>query len=445
MARCCTADSDSGAKVDELEGGYGWCVVGGSFIGHLMVLGMQYSFGVTFIALIDFFQASRSEVAWVGGLTIGMQSGMGFFSGWLIALLGERRVILMGGVLAVVSLVLASYATELWQLYITYGVMLGLACSWLWPPCILVVQRWFSRRRSLASGIASSGSGVGTLCLGPGVAALIKHFGWQVAFRCLAGGVAALTCVVAALCRPPRLGDSIGRRPSAPYLWSDDRQLPLLRSRPLLLMMFACAVGGLGWYVLPVHIVQHAKDRGVSEGQLPSLVSAIGIGLLCGRVPVGWLADKSGRRIRVFALVSATMGAANFLAAFVKSFGALVGTGLLFGFSAGAFVALSPTVVKEFTSIEALPQAAGLVYTTWGWAMMLGPPSAGRMYEEIDPPSYTPAFSLAGSLLVASAVLLLGLDALVASEPRAAAEAAKAAEAAEVEMEGRELEKVAGV
>lgn len=33
----------------------------------------------------------------------------------------------MGGVLAVVSLVLASYATELWQLYITYGVMLGLA------------------------------------------------------------------------------------------------------------------------------------------------------------------------------------------------------------------------------------------------------------------------------------------------------------------------------
>lgn len=79
MARCCTADSDSGAKVDELEGGYGWCVVGGSFIGHLMVLGMQYSFGVTFIALIDFFQASRSEVAWVGGLTIGMQSGMGLF------------------------------------------------------------------------------------------------------------------------------------------------------------------------------------------------------------------------------------------------------------------------------------------------------------------------------------------------------------------------------
>mmetsp|Transcript_115755 Transcript_115755/g.323721 ORF Transcript_115755/g.323721 Transcript_115755/m.323721 type:complete len:371 (-) Transcript_115755:266-1378(-) len=361
-----------------------------------------------------------------------MQSGMGFLSGWLIAVLGERRVILMGGALGAVALALASCATELWELYVTYGVMLGLACSWIWQPCVLVVQRWFTRRRALASSLASSGAGVGTLCLGPGLAALIRHFGWQAAFRCLAGGIAALSCVVAALCRPPRLGDASGRRQSVPYLWTDGHHMPLLRRRPLLLMMFACGVGGLGWAVLAVHLVQHAKGRGVAEGQLPSLVSAIGIGLLCGRIPVGWLADKSGKRIRVFALVSATMGAANFWAAFVGSYEALLGAGTLFGFSAGAFVALIPTAVKEFTCIEALPQAAGLVYTAWGWAMALGPPLAGWMYDAIAPPSYAPGFCLAGSELVASALLLLGLDALVAAEQRDAAEAEVAAAEAEV-------------
>lgn len=43
-------------------------------------------------------------------MTTGMIPGSGFFSAWLIASLGERRVILIGGMLAVVSPVLASYA-----------------------------------------------------------------------------------------------------------------------------------------------------------------------------------------------------------------------------------------------------------------------------------------------------------------------------------------------
>ncbi len=112
--------------VDHLDGGYGWVVVFGSFIVHMLVLGIQYSFGVIFVELLEEFDSARDAVAWVGSMCLGFQLGMGVVSGWLIARFGERRVLFAGGVLASTALVLSSFAQELYQLYVTYGAGMAL-------------------------------------------------------------------------------------------------------------------------------------------------------------------------------------------------------------------------------------------------------------------------------------------------------------------------------
>jgi len=177
-------------------------------------------------------------------------------------------------------------------------------------------------------------------------------------------------------------------------------------------MMLAAFVAGLGWFVLPVHIVQHARDLDVPESRQPVLVSCVGLGLIAGRVPLCMLADWSRRRIRVFALVVGGLAAANFAVAVATSFATLLPGCLLYGVAGGAYVALTPPVVKEFVAIEDLAQAAGLVYTAWGWSLMVGPPIAGWLQSEMSPPGYKVPLFCAGACLLLSALCVLGLEQL---------------------------------
>lgn len=387
----------------------------------MLVQGIQYSFGVTFSVLLEEFHATRDAVAWVGSLTIGFQLGMGVVTGWLIVRFGERKVLLAGGVLASAALVLASFAQELYQLYISYGVVLGIAFSWLQPPAIMVIQRWFVKKRALATAIGSCGSGIGAMVLGPVLAAIIDGLGWRTAFRFIAVLPILIGSIAAFLCRQPKLekegvNDTCIKK-AVSYWTSKGGEQPLLRNQHLLLLMASVFVSGIGWFVLPIHIVQYGKDVGCSAKEQPMLPSAMGIGLLLGRVPTCWFADWFGHRIRVFAGVTALIGTATCIVTLSKSFSTLVPICILHGWMAGSFVALLPPVAKELVSQEEFPQAAGLAYTAWGWSLMFGPPLVGVLYEIPEPPSYNMPFLAAGCTTILGGGLALCVDLLVKNSP----------------------------
>src|SRR5690606_847296 len=72
------------------------------------------------------------------------------------------------------------------QVYVLYGLGLGIGIGLAYVPAIGTVQRWFVRQRGLASGIAVSGIGVGTLLAPPLASALIAAYGWRGAYFALA-------------------------------------------------------------------------------------------------------------------------------------------------------------------------------------------------------------------------------------------------------------------
>lgn len=414
----CLGSKRAVKSIDALDGGHGWVIVFGSFLGHILCLGLQYSFGVTFARLVGDFHAPRSAIAWIGSLTVGFMVGMGALTGFLVQKSDERLVIVVGGVLASASLWTASFATKLWHLYITYGALLGLACSWIYFPCLLVIQKWFSKKRAVASGVASCGSGIGSMSLGPVVGWLIDSFGWRVAFRCLAVFALALSFIVGFLCRPPREGaDSSKRKMSAPYLYSgNNEERALLRCFPLRLFMASACITGLGWFVPVAHVVQCARDRGFHKDFQDSLVSVMGLGLLTGRIPMCWLADRWGRRTRALVMVNAFIAVACFILSVSDSFETMALGAFLFGWNAGAYVALTPPVVKEFMTVEELSQAVGLVYSAWGWTMMFGPPLAGFIHSKTD--DYLIPFLGAGCCMILGSALLLVLEFVIDSHKR---------------------------
>jgi len=116
-------------------------------------------------------------------------------------------VFISGGYIA------ASFAKQIWQLYLTQGLLVGLGIGSLFIPAIAVLPQWFLKRRSLAQGLASSGSGFGGLAFSLATNAMIEQISLQWALRitgilCLIGNGISTVLVRDRnhIVKPPQLG-----------------------------------------------------------------------------------------------------------------------------------------------------------------------------------------------------------------------------------------------
>lgn len=125
----------------------------------------------------------------------------------VIQKIGFRGTMAIGTVFSPLALILASFATELWHVYLSQGVLFGLASAFVFSPSVTLPSQWFTSKRALATGIAVSGSGVGGVCLSPMIQKLILTIGYRNTLRVQGGFGFGLLCISTALAtsryRPP--------------------------------------------------------------------------------------------------------------------------------------------------------------------------------------------------------------------------------------------------
>ena len=105
---------------------------------------------------------------------------------------GCRFTTLLGGFLCTISLVLSSFAKNILHLYLTYSLLYGLGTSFIFSSSLVIISMYFEKRRSLATGIITSGQGCGVLILGPLLQISIDAFGWRITYRIMSAVVPAL-------------------------------------------------------------------------------------------------------------------------------------------------------------------------------------------------------------------------------------------------------------
>nr|XP_006811444.1 PREDICTED: monocarboxylate transporter 12-like isoform X2 [Saccoglossus kowalevskii] len=123
------------------------------------------------------------------------------FSAYLAERFGHRRIAMIGGIISSVALMASSFATSLSQLYLSYGVLLGIGYSFVHLPSYVMVARYFHKRLSIAMGIALAGTGIGQCVMAFILQTLVDMYGWRATFMILSGLTLNL-CVAAALLRP---------------------------------------------------------------------------------------------------------------------------------------------------------------------------------------------------------------------------------------------------
>jgi MFS family permease len=376
------------------DGGYGWVVVGGAFVAHVVTLGTIYSFGVFFPPMVEEFGHGQSGTAWVASIANAVMLGGAGITGWMAGRLGPSPVVAGGAVLVGAGLLLSSLATSLWQVYLAYGVLLGAGTSAAFLPCIGAVGQWFDRNRGLAIGVAVAGSGVGTVVVAPLSEALIDGLGWRSAARVLAGGGAVLLLLAAGVVRGR--GDAARQRGGL-GVWR----------RPTFRLLYAAAVVGAFGYLVPfVYLVPYARHHGISAGTAALLLALMGAANTAGRVVLGAAADRVGR-LAMLRIATAAMTAAVLLWPLARAVPGIAAFAFAYGFFAGAFIALLPALTGDYFGIERLAATAGLLYTGAAVGSLLGAPAAGALFDRLG--SYTLGTLLAGAALLVNTVLLLGL------------------------------------
>lgn len=386
----------------------GWYVVGGAFAVMLAGFGSAYSFSAFVLPLQTTFHASRGSVSLVFSLAGFLYFGFGIVSGPLADRFGARPLAVLGMAVIAAGLAAASRASTLWGVYAAYGLGVGLGVGLSYVPVIGAVQRWFVRRRGLASGLAVSGIGVGTLLLPPAAAFLVGIAGWRTAylvlglFTLLVGGGFALLIEDAPQARG--LAPDGLRVPAATTAAISGATVrAAIRTRHFAGLYAGGLIASFGVFVPFVHLVPYATDHDIAPTRATLLLGAIGVGSTAGRFVLGGLADRFGRLPSLLAMF---VGMAAALAAWpwLSGFWSLGVFALAFGVFYGGWVALMPALVMDWFGGRSVAGIIGVLYTGPAFGTLLGPSGAGYLFDLSH--SYTLAALLgAGANLVAAATV----------------------------------------
>jgi MFS family permease len=196
----------------------GWRVVAGAFLVLMAGYGAAYSYAAVAAELEAAFGASRTSVSVVYGLCGCTAFLVSAVSGPLADRVGPRPPAVAGMALVAVGLLTAATARTLAEIYLCYGLVIGLGIGFAHVPAFAAVQRWFVAWRGLASGIAAAGIGVGTALVPPAAWGAAALGGWRTAFAVAGVAVAAVGIGGAFLlaASPERYGERCDGRAGAP-------------------------------------------------------------------------------------------------------------------------------------------------------------------------------------------------------------------------------------
>jgi MFS family permease len=392
---------------------YGWFVVAAAFAVTFVGFGSAYTFSAFVESLQRDFAASRGSVSLVFSLAGFLYFALGMVSGPLADRWGSRRLSAAGMLLVGLGLCVAGMARALWEVYVAYGLGVGLGIGCSYVPALGAVQRWFVKRRGFASGVAVSGIGVGTLVMPPLAALLIGTLGWRHAYLVL-GVLAAVVGVGMALLIENDPHDR-GLAPDGEPLGSGTPvKLPpgfsvrdAIRSKRFAGLYVACLICSFGLFVPFVHLIPYALDHGVAPASAVLLLGAIGVGSTLGRFFLGGLADAWGRELALL-LMFAGMALALTVWVFATAFWGMAAFALAYGVFYGGFVAILPALAMDYFGGRNVSGIIGVLYTSIAFGTLVGPSAAGFAFDVSR--SYTLPILIGVGGNIIAALIMAGLS-----------------------------------
>ena len=388
-------------------------VVGGVCMN--LALGTLYAWSVFVLPLEQEFGWTRAETSWTFTIAVVTFAASFIWAGRIQDMRGPRICAAIGGVLVGAGFVLSSFTTSLWQLYVMFGLVVGLGNGFGYATPVPVASKWFPDKRGLVVGIMVGGYGAGSAIFGPMATSLIGSVGWRSTFQILGALFFVMGMIGAWLLEnppagyvppgwtPPQTG-AAAQGVKRDYLPSE-----MVRTKTFALLWVAYCLGVTAGLMVISQLVPFALAAGLSAAAATFAITIGAVGNAGGRILSGWLSDTLGRltTLRVMVLVSALSMPALFI--FRESVLWFYVLAMVVYWCYGTQLSVFASTTADFFGTRNLGMNYGLLFSAWGVAGFLGPWIGGQVFDTFG--DYRYAF-YAGAVLA-----LVSLGALALARP----------------------------
>lgn len=392
---------------------YGWVVVAAGSVILLLVWGFQYSYGVFFTELRDDLNWTRTTVSGAYSLFFLWHSITYLVSGRLNDRYGPRLTLAISIIALSTGYALMSIINVPWQLYAFYGIIIGTGAGFAFVPVTSTVSRWFVERRGMALGITVAGVGIGTLILAPFAQFLIFTFDWRSSYLIIAGLLFIIGLPISRLMRlhPSEKGLlPYGMKEiEAENKQRDDslcntvdfsfKQAINTKAFWLLCVMYMFLVFSV--QMIMVHLKAHAVDLGVAEMTAATTIGIIGGSSILGRITMGSLSDRIGRKASLL-IAYLLMAMAMLWLLKARQVWQFYLFSAIFGFGYGSNIPLFPAITADWFGTKAHGITFGAVSVAGGIGGAIGPALAAYIFDTMG--CYDIAFIVSAVLLFIAAV-----------------------------------------
>ncbi|XP_067670316.1 monocarboxylate transporter 2-like isoform X1 [Haliotis asinina] len=411
-----------------IDRGYAWVILTVSWLQVVIAGVLYYSTGVITTAVLEDMKEGVVKSSWVGSTLLGTVMLTGPITSSLVNLMGCRLSSIIGGLLILVGMVIASFADSINILIASYGVVVGLGVSFMETAAIVITGHYFNKYRPLASGIQTSGAGWGMLIGAPLVRFLLDTLGLSGMFLIM-GGVGANSCVCGMLMRPSPFEnrrsptsdnvleqeENTDRHPVC-YFVSRLKEImyefrQVLSNVSFLLYAISFATWGLGESAFQIHLPNYAESKGTSPQRSAMLFTAMGISSMIARVLGGFAANDPA--IDSLILHMGTVGVAGVtimvFTLFSSSYLQQVIFSCLYGIYTGGPIALFNPITADLLGVKRLATGYGAKNLFVGISLLLGPPFAGMVLDISG--SYDVSYLCSGAALILASLMTIPIAA----------------------------------
>ncbi|GAB6027523.1 hypothetical protein CHUAL_001771 [Chamberlinius hualienensis] len=294
------------------EGGWGWLICACAFMIHVLTTGLQMAYGVLYINVLKHFGEDYVvQAGWLGVLCYSVSL---FLSPLVVALCrrkSTRLTAVFGGLSMALASLFTSFAQQLHQVFLSYGLVLGVGVGLTRQASDLMIGQYFKRRREVVEVIVHTGSGIGISLFSVFFHEAINSLGWRLGLQVITGVLFSAFILgifyrSASLYHPQRrailhlknhqkkVKEKNRSEEKPPYF-----DFTTVKTRTLQIIMLSTGVSSLGIYSPIFYLSLHCRQEGIETNSILLLQTFLGFAFALGNCCFGLIVVRHNEQCSI--------------------------------------------------------------------------------------------------------------------------------------------------
>ncbi len=400
---------------------YAWIVIAIAAVMHMAGGSIRQAFGVLIVPLQEDMGWSPATVTLAYALASITGAVLAPLSGICTDRYGARKVIMVGVATFAIGAFMTGVISQVWHLWISYGLFLGVASACFNVPILTTATYWFRTHLGYGVGLLQASHGLGPAVMAIVVSVLIAGASWKIAFWSIAivGGIIMLILMAFFRNRPSDIGTrAFGALESESLPRDRDPVLERLRVKAFRSSMQSTAtfwklvfihfLGCVGHSIVIIYIIPIAVLAGMEQVAAAGVLSTLALVSVTTRFLTPVISDYIGAR-GTMATAFVWQGLPVLMLFWAQDPWQFYLFAIIFGIGYGGEGSAFPVINRQYFGRGPMGSSFGWQAFGAGTGMALGAWLGGVLFWMFD--------SYAAAIIVSTITSVVGAAVIMSMEP----------------------------